>query len=403
MKAVSVLIAIVALIVPGSILCEETDAILRELPDAKLSNCGMKVAMFVLDWYKASVEVERLENDLDVGHHWARPASLEQMKRIFESSGLTVNAFQDASIEDIVARIAENQVCLLHLQHSDTKEGHFLLFLARRRSEVFVVDAGNYQDWVTIDELRDKLPTAFSGYCLFISKSSSDSASLQYTLSEKSIEIDLGDIPNEPRTLVVPLAVVNTNQVPIIIEQTAGSCACFKEASFRGKHPARLEPGDTGLLEIKFDRYAMGTGDIQRHAILQLRDTGPRELEIRVSARIPHRMLEQRVVWFPTRIDYGLVRDRARLGKPQFFTVSLPKGTNIGQVTASSSNIVIKAAEEEAGDIGDGNAARRVCRFEVTVIDAQAGPLTEKISVSISDTNNPIIEIPLVGELVRNE
>ncbi len=101
-----------------------------------------------------------------------------------------------------------------------------------------------------------------------------------------------------------------------------------------------------------------------------------------------------RVTWFPQKIDYGLVKDSVTLQKPEDITIWLPPGVLLGDVTLSSSNVFVTALD------GQENTGGSVYQLEVSLRAVRNGPFSERISITTTDTNHPLIEIPLVGEVI---
>jgi hypothetical protein len=398
--ATLVLVGICAIALGGRLLGEEDSPVLRELGDAKLENCGVDVTLFLLGWFNVPVGLERLQNELGVGPHWAKATSLAQIKSALERRGLKVDAYKDARVDEVLPRIDGKQVCVLHVQRDDSPVGHFYLVVARRLTEVFLVDAGTRQDWVPIQEFNEKLGKSFTGYCLFISQANPNPQP-EHTLDEKIIEVDVGTITNSPGILLVTIPVVNTKQVPIVVEKASGSCGCFNGAGFRGERPTRLEPGEKQVLELRFDRASIGVGDVRRAATLSVKDTEAREVQIKITAHVFQLPVEQRVTWFPQKIDYGLVKDTGTLLRPQDVAIWLPPGVMLGSITPSSSNVLAKVLDKQENVEGDDQVPRRAYRLEVSITATRNGPFNEKVSITTSDTNYPLVEIPLVGEVTH--
>jgi len=66
------------------------------------------------------------------------------------------------------------QICVLHVQRRDSPAGHFYLLVARRSTEVLLVDVGSRHDWVPIEEFKGRFAKSFTGYCLFVSRPAID-------------------------------------------------------------------------------------------------------------------------------------------------------------------------------------------------------------------------------------
>ncbi len=394
-------LALILLLLPATLYAQVDSLALREFGDLRLDNCGVNAAVFLLHWFDLSVDLPRLQDELEVGSHWEQATSMLLLKKSLEANGLSVSAYKNATLDETLVGLDETHVCLLHVNRGgDLKKGHFYLVPAVANGSVLLVDPARDYEWVTVDEYKRQFAEMYSGYYLSVSRSTKPSPR-EYTLAEKVIEVDVGVATNDPGTLIVTIPVINTKQVPIIIESAKGSCSCFETAAFRGDHPTRLEPGEKQSLELKFNRSSLGLGGVQRYVSLHLRDTEARDLEIKVSVRVVERPVEQRVVWFPQKIDYGLVKDADIFQKPQELTVSLPPGVILGDIIPSSSNVVVKAVGEEKNADESNQVMRRVYRFEVAINAVQPGPLKEKLLISTTDTNYPILEIPLVGELMQ--
>jgi ABC-type bacteriocin/lantibiotic exporter with double-glycine peptidase domain len=136
----------------------------------KTENCGLYAAAFVLEWFDVPVDTLQLESELDVGTHWARATSLSLLKRKLEIKNLSVSAYKEANLDEVLADLDGKHVCLIHVTSTNTaKEGHFYLLIDSNGNKVLLVDAGKNFEWIPVDEFKRRFATIFSGYYLSIS------------------------------------------------------------------------------------------------------------------------------------------------------------------------------------------------------------------------------------------
>jgi len=103
----------------------------------KTENCGLYAAVFVLDWFGVPVDTSQLEHELEVGSHWERPTALLLLKQTFETRKLSIGAYKDATLDDVLAAVDNQRVCLIHVKSThDVKEGHFYLLVAASNDRV---------------------------------------------------------------------------------------------------------------------------------------------------------------------------------------------------------------------------------------------------------------------------
>ncbi len=169
-KAVIAFLALACL--PGLVRGETSSNAMAELSDTKAENCGLYTAAFLLQWFDISVDLAQLAAELGVGERWERATSLLLLKKTFELHGLKVVAYKEATMEEALAELDGNRVCLLHVSRgNDPRQGHFYLPVAAENGRVLLVDAGQSDEWISTAELKQRLAASFSGYYLAASKS----------------------------------------------------------------------------------------------------------------------------------------------------------------------------------------------------------------------------------------
>src|SRR5580704_11782476 len=172
----TVILALVCVTIGVGLYAQADSDILPELYDVKVDNCGLNAALFLLYWFDLPVGISQLQSELRVGPHWELPTSMLLLKKEFEVKGLTVNAYKDATLDEVLASVDDKHVCLLHVNIENSKEGHFYLVTAVQSRGVLLVDAMKSHDWIQVDDFKNQFAKSFSGYYLSVSRSPSPRA-----------------------------------------------------------------------------------------------------------------------------------------------------------------------------------------------------------------------------------
>jgi hypothetical protein len=141
---------------------------LPQLGQQKLTNCGLNAAIFVCRHFGTPSAVDELAEDLCIGEHHERAASLLALKRAFLHRGLSVEGYRDARIEEIASALDGASLWLLHVNRMPESPGHFYVVGGRDGEQICWIDPSVWRRWLSPAELAAELEGKFDGWCLRI-------------------------------------------------------------------------------------------------------------------------------------------------------------------------------------------------------------------------------------------
>ena len=173
-----VVAALAFISLPVILYAQADSLVLQEFSDLKIDNCGLKAAVFLLDWFDIPIDLSDLQNELQVGLNWERPASMLSLKESLEAEGLRVSAYKDATLDEMLTGLDGKHVCLLHVVTVEgPKAGHFYLVTAAAKGRVLVVDSARHYEWVQTAEFKSRFAQSFSGFYLSVSRENQEAPS----------------------------------------------------------------------------------------------------------------------------------------------------------------------------------------------------------------------------------
>ena len=381
---------------------------IQELGDARISNCGLNTFVFVLKYFGHNTDLTKLSKQLEVGDHWENAVNMLTIKQTLQESGLKVEAFKNATIDEILAEVNKERICIIHILVGNASVGHYYVIMATGQKGIFVVNAGKNTSWITIEKFKNDFENIFTGYCMFVSSEHVLRSNVQtkfYSLDAKEIIIDLNDIISGQGTIDVNVPIYNSTDKDIVIEKIMGSCTCFRGATLK----SRLEKSSTyqigafskETMLLSFDRESFGTGQSERLVLLNISKPESKKVLIRIKANIIGTGLENKIAWFPEKIDYGLVLDPNQISKNQLITLFLPQDISVSKVSTSSINIKVKSIDTEKAQniLSNEGGKRRICQYEITLLEVPEQRLNEYIEFSITDETLPKITIPIIARI----
>ena len=105
----------------------------------------------------------------------------------------------------------------------------------------------------------------------------------------KEKEIDLGTIPVEENMVIGQIFFSNVGSEVLEISKVFGPCNCF--AGYTGDKS--LQPGQDGLLEVKFDKNKLPSGDVKRFARVYSNDPENKIVKVNFSFNVQRSQAEE--------------------------------------------------------------------------------------------------------------
>ncbi|MBN2584818.1 MAG: hypothetical protein JXL80_17270 [Planctomycetes bacterium] len=384
----------VFLLVPSVGAAVDYPLVADELGSQRIENCGVRACAFTLRFFGRDMKLAELAEQLAVGLHWERACSMRQLKDVFAAAGLVVVAYKEATLEDMVERLNNGGIGIMHVNVRGNRLGHYHV-LAAVSKEVLLIDAGAREERLSLPEFYERFRNRNTGFFLHVSEADTREAKREYTLRETLIDVDLGTVTSGQGQLVAEIPVRNPRRVPLSITEAKGSCSCFMAARFKSGGTS-VPSGGADILEIVHDRAKFGLGDVQRSVVVLLKDTGEHAVRIILRAHLEGARREERIAWIPETLDYGLVDDVEDFRVPQRITIILPRDVSIVR-TSTSSDHVILVQKEDAPEPETGET-HLLHRYDVVLSDIHASRIQESVVFELTEETMPRITIPIKGE-----
>jgi hypothetical protein len=376
-----------------SALC--TEGVLLETAGIdKIENCGLNALVFVLEYYDMTPAIEEIASDLNLGVHHDRALSLAEIQEAIDHYGLHTGGFKDVTPASLAENLKNGRhLCVLHLQRNPSRPGHFVVIVATRGDQLYLVDPGVKADWLP----REKLQGLMSGLCLFVSERQDENADANgtpYDLTRSQLLYSAGRIRPGMGDVVVCIPVSNTTSKPMSIRRWSGTCGCIKAVELvNEEQPIEAIPAQgTGVLRITFDRSSFGQGTVTRSIALRLQDEIERTTVVEVTAEVPPSTDVSPFTWVPSAIDYGVFRDESVLARPVDVCLFLPIGVNVDSVETSTEDIEVTPR----GQVKDARLERVTWRYKINV-HVTADEFREEVRFLITSKDMREIQIPISG------
>jgi hypothetical protein len=360
-----------------------------------ISNCGLNVSLFSLQYLSKPVTAQELSNKLHIGLRRDYPCSLLEIKDVLLGYGLAVNAFKEGTVGDLIQASKEGDVIIFHLDDKST-QGHYMILLSHRRDELLLVDPGEGAgvQWVEENAFRENAKDIFTGTFMVVSKEGSENY-LPITAERSSYHahVKLGS-----GRIKVPVPLSNPGNKEVIVTMLKGDCGCFKGGT---PMPFTLEPYSRGILTFEFERDALGVGTVRRQVVLftgqdpqKLTPITLLDLTVDVESPPPEDLL----LWYPHQIDLGVIPNVESVPPHNEIRLHIPRTVQIISITPSSGLVHV----HQVGN--DNTSSVAIDRggwvsYDLSLAQPKGKNLNESITIRSNDQLNPTIIIPITGEI----
>jgi hypothetical protein len=368
-------------------------------PANKAGNCGIWVTAFTLGVFQSPFEMSKLAVELDTNDAWDEPVDMSHIKVSLEKAGLHTEAFKKATSDEVFEKLshaAVDSVAILHLKNRPNRVGHFVVLMAPNQNRELYIDVGRPPEWVSANSLKAKMNDDFSGLFLFVSSTAPPEP--VFILDGSPFILNAGEQVLGPGMWEVSVKVKNPSDQPIALQNTKGSCQCFKKATINASDGKTIPAHGTAMMTLTFDRAMFGVGSVENEVLLSFSGMKSVDwIEVTVAAHVSAESSPLQLTWFPEAINIAAV-ERAAI-QDQEFTIFTPPGVAIGEPQTSTPILKISGFHKETQEEDIDEAGRTVHRFKIDMKNLPLGPLREKVTLTTSDKNTPRIEIPLSGEV----
>jgi hypothetical protein len=325
-----------------------------------------------------------------------------QIKRTLMMSGLKIAAYKDATLTDVFKQMAvrpQRSLSIIFIKNNLNlgRLGHYLVLLDCGPQHFFVVDIGDFIGRESVNLLNDRIGPNFSGLFLLVTPGGAPLASKPYPITDKEIELRIGEIASGPGIIQIPFWLKNTIKKPIHIAMAKGTCYCFHGAKIIG-HGGMIAPGQIGKIIMAFKRNLIGVGNIEREVLFSFVGYPNHFLRVVVYAHMTTAHPPVQLTWYPQAINLGLVRNNSVLGG-QEFTVLTPKTVSLQAPTVSSKDIQVIRLNGSAGKSQVDDFGRTAHEFVVDLSNLPAGEVDQKVTIRTTDKYIPKIVIPITGRV----
>ncbi len=372
----------------------------------KSANCGVNVVGFTLDYFGHHVEVGPLAKALGTDATWSQGVNFLDVKNVLEHNGLSVSAYKQATIDDVVDSLAHakpNAIALIHIKSGYGEIGHYAALLNPRPFGLFACDIGAVVGWQTQQQLRDGLAANFSGLFLLVVPITEEAGQVDRLADiavAKEITINAGPISPGPGIFDITCLVNNSTDGPVDLVDAKGSCSCFRGAHLDPSSGKTIAPHRVVPVHLTFQRDQLGVGNIRRGVLLFFHGKKDYTLHVSIGGTISEDRPAIEPTWFPEELNFGAVGQKGDTPS-QDFTVLLPDGASLGLPQSTSRDVAVveldKAVSVERDDAG-----RLVHQFRVTLTRKEAGHLHETVTISTSDPHLPTVAIPIEADVKSN-
>jgi hypothetical protein len=380
---------------------QQVSLVADELGTHRIHNCGVNASAVILRAFGKESQLDVVAAGLDCGDHWERVVSLGQISTVLEARGLTVKPLQNLKPEQILARLGRGNIALLHLESPYQADGHFILLGGTRREEVLEIDPARSSRWVTISDFLASRRHAITGYGLLVSGSSPSEKKPIPTLpaNAATFALDMGDVSEVEGIVTTSVRLHNREAAPLSLTTSASSCTCFQGALFDSGRKA-IPAGSEDVLHLQFDRAKLGVGENEQNVVITLEaGASKRTVMFRVRALIRSTEVSRKVAVMPRQIDWGVVRDKAQLGKAKRVSLQLPSGVVVVSVKPSSENLQVRRVRSTSDKGTKYRSPSRTETFEVSILSASKDYLNEEVLFVLSDPQLKTVRIAVLAEV----
>ncbi|MHB1766791.1 MAG: DUF1573 domain-containing protein [Phycisphaerae bacterium] len=369
-----------------------------------VDNCAINVTAFALEFFRRQVSLPQVADQLGVGGDWEQAADMLQIKQALKSEGLQVAAYKSATFRDIsnkLRKYPQRSLAIIFLKNDlgVGEFGHYLVLLTGSSKRFFAVDIGAASGWASVKGVQDRIGPDFSGLVLFVRPGGAPKPLRVYPLTRRHIAVRVGEVAAGPGMIKIPFLLRNTAGQPIRIAIARGTCYCFRGATIDTPNRA-IAPGQIGKITLKFKRSVIGIGSIEREVLLQFSNDPKHVLEVVVQAHITATHPPIQLTWYPSQIDFGVIRHRKALSGEEF-TVLTPQGESLSQPVSSSKNISVIALVSPDGQVQTDDFGRTVHNYVIDLAKLPKGFVNDKVTITTTDNHVPKIVIPISGEVEK--
>lgn len=365
-------------------------------------NSGINAVAFTLGFFRKPIHLDLVANALGAGTAWDHAPSMRRVRQTLISSGLHVVLRRGTTFADISHELLKHprkSLAVIRLKDDWNKDlfGHYLVFCNGGPIGLSVVDVGRYVGWESVAKIHDQLRADFNGHVLFVSPGGTPAAARVYTPESKRIILTVGEIATGPGMVQIPFLLKNTSREPIGIFIAKGTCYCFRGASI-DETDHKIAPGQTAKISLDFKRESIGVGNIDREVLLKFTGNRKHWVTVFVRAHVTAKHPPIQLTWYPSQINFGVVRHHGRPGR-EAFTVLVPKRDSIGPPVASSESLSVIAVTNLGGASPHDAFGRIVHSYVIDLAKLPKGFIDDKITISTTDKSVPKIVIPITGQV----
>jgi hypothetical protein len=275
-------------------------------------NCGVNSAYVCLHLFGRKPSLMTVANWLHAGDGFEKDCTLGDLKRAFETAGLTVSALKSEDLAEVVNLVRPGAAVVLRLRISTgTFSGFHFCVLVGGNQSVVIIDPPHPNRVVKrVDLIRNRWFLNATGEFLVVEDKASSGPRKPYVVLDlarvsvpvverpraqpadsgtspaqnmptpsrlggtnpylllDSPTVDCGDIPLTVDAVVARLGYSNPGGKTLKITNVRGGCSCFQGAD----GDMELPPGGHGFVNLRFDKTRLAAGAVEEQMLLESND-----------------------------------------------------------------------------------------------------------------------------------
>lgn len=382
---------------------QQVSLVADELGNNRVHNCGVNASAVILRAFGKDAELQAIGTGLACGDHWERVVSLGQIQTLFETRGLTVQPMQQHKPEQILASLGRRNVALVHIESAYQPEGHFIVLGGTRGDKILEIDPARSSRWVTVADFLSSRRHVLTGYGLLVSDGASRGQDVVPTLPDDAtqFDLDIGDVSEVKGIVTTSVRVPNRAEQAMTLSTSASSCTCFQGAVFDSGKKS-IPAGGEDVLHLQFDRAKLGVGENEQNVLITFAAGGvKRNVLFRVRVLVRSTKVSRKASIIPSQVDWGVVRDRVRLGEPKRVSLQLPQGVLVESAKPSSDNVQVRRVRSTNDKGSKYRAPSRTETFEVTILSAPSEYVKEEILFVLSDPQLKTLRLAVLADVLQ--